>query len=95
MKSSKKTERITLNVMKKKRQIGLIILGIIFLDAIIIAQTSDWKTEITKDGRITVQSNVSKRTDEMGNKVLFIEYVATTTLNVNMQACIAVLRDVP
>jgi len=41
-----------------------------------------------------VQSNISNRTDENGDKVQLIEYIATTTASVSMQNCISVLKDV-
>lgn len=94
MNTNKKTTRIKINVMKNKVQIGLIILGMIFLNTNLFAQTIDWKTETTKDGKVTVKSKISKRTDERGNNVQLIEYVATTTASVSMQNCISVVKDV-
>lgn len=93
MNSINKTARIEINVMKYKIQIGLVLLAMIFLNADIVAQVKEWETEITKDGKVTVKSRISERTDEKGDAVQLIEYVATTTASVDMQDCIAVLKD--
>jgi len=87
-------EGIKINVMKNKVQIKLIILGIIFLNANIFAQTEEWETEITDDGKITMKYNISERTDENGDEVQLLEYIATTTDSVSMQNCISVIKDV-
>ena len=94
MNINEKTAIIKTNIMKKKVQTGLIILGMIFLNANIFAQTEEWKTEKTKDGQITVSSNISERTDENGDEVQLLEYTATTTASVSMQNCISVIKDV-
>lgn len=79
--------------MKNKVQTGLIILGMIFLNANIFAQTEEWKTEKTKDGKITVQSSISERTDENGNEVQLIEYIATTTVSIDILKCAQVIKE--
>ena len=94
MKLNEKTAIIKTDITKKKVHIGLIILGMIFLNANIFAQTEEWKTEKTKDGQITVSSNISKRADENGDEVQLLEYTATTTASVSMQNCISVIKDV-
>ena len=94
MNSNKKTAIIKTDIMKKKVQTGLIILGMIFLNANIFAQTDEWKTEKSKDGQIIVSSNISERTDENGDEVQLLEYIATTTASVSIQNCISVIKDV-
>lgn len=80
--------------MENKVQIGLIILSMILLNTNIFSQTDGWKTEKTKDGKITVRSRISERTNEMGDEVQLIEYVATTIASVDIQNCISVLKNV-
>ena len=80
--------------MKNRAKITLLILSILFLNAILVAQTEDWDIEITGDDSITVKSRISERTDEKGEEVQLIEYTATTTASVSMQNCISVLKDV-
>jgi hypothetical protein len=80
--------------MENKVQIGLITLSMILLNTNIFSQTDGWKTEKTKDGKITVRSRISERTNEMGDEVQLIEYVATTIASVDIQNCISVLKNV-
>lgn len=80
--------------MKNTIQIVLIMLVSIFLNTQIFAQSKDWNTEKTKDGSVTVQSRISKRTDEEGNTVTLIEYIATTIDSVSMKNCVSVIKDV-
>jgi len=73
-----------------------LIIGIIltFISSNIFAQASDWTTEKTEDGTITVTSKISKRTDHLDGEVQLIEYVATTTANVSLQSCISIMKDI-
>jgi hypothetical protein len=73
---------------------GIIIVISIFVNTNIFAQASDWKTEKSEDGKITVASKISKRTDEESNEVQLIEYAATTIANVSFQNCIAIMKDI-
>ena len=77
--------------MNSRVQLGLIILGMICLNANVFAQANEWKTEKTKDGEVIVRSRISDRIDESGEAVQLIEYVATTTVSVDIQQCIAVV----
>ena len=80
--------------MNNEVKIGIIILGLSFFSLNIFAQNDGWITENTEDGKIIVKSKVSKRIDEESKEVQLIEYVATITASVNIQNCIAVLKDV-
>lgn len=79
-----------------KKQIsfnGLMILIIIIGNNLTIAQTKIWKTESVDGGKIVVKSCVSERKD--GTTTLpLIEYVVTTSANVNYQKCLAMLKDI-
>lgn len=79
-----------------KKQIsfnGLMILIIIIANNLAIAQTKIWKTESIDEGKIVIKSCVSERKD--GTTTLpLIEYVATTSANVNYQKCLAILKDI-
>lgn len=76
--------------------LGKLTIGIIlsFISLKTIAQSNDWTTQKTEDGKITVTSKISKRTDHKDGEVQLIEYVATTTANVSMQNCISIMKDV-
>jgi len=58
------------------------------------AQSIDWKTEKSEDGKITVTSKISERIDEESNQVQLVEYVATTIANVSFQNCVAIMKDI-
>lgn len=92
MNSTNKTARI--NVMKNTLQTGFFILCMIFKITNILAQTEEWKTAKLDDGKITVQYNISTRTDEKGDEVPLIEYIAKTTDSVSMRKCISLMKDV-
>ena len=64
------------------------------MNANVFSQTNEWKTEKNKDGKVTVKSNISRRTDEKGDVVQLIAYSATTRERVNISNCISVLKDV-
>lgn len=72
---------------------GITLLILAFISKSISAQT-DWITEKTEDGKITVTSKISKRTDENAKEVQLIEYIASTKANVSLQNCIAIMKDI-
>lgn len=78
----------------KKTLDFLLFSGIIFLALPCKAQTDDWKTETTNDGRITVRSKVSEWTNKNGNTYPLIEYTAVSTDVLNFKSCISVMRNV-
>jgi hypothetical protein len=57
------------------------------------AQSDGWKTETVEDGNIKVTYRVSSRTNEKGDEVPLIEYVATTTAAMSLQSGIALMKD--
>lgn len=57
-----------------------------------IAQTADWKTELTKDGKVEVSYFFSESADEKGKKFNVLEYIAVTTAEVSLEACLKVLK---
>lgn len=73
---------------------GIFISVLIFINTNLFAQQTDWRTEKTEDGKITVTSKISKRTDDIEGEVQLIEYIATTTANVSMHNCISVMKDI-
>lgn len=78
----------------KKLLRSLIFLGALFLIAPANAQTDDWKTELTNDGKIRVQSKVSEWTNKKGDTYPLIEYTAVSTEVLNYQSCILVMKNV-
>ena len=71
-----------------------IIICLLFINANILAQTKEWKTEKTKDGKITVKYSVSKRTGSNGKEEQMVEYIASTTTNAKIKNLVAIMKDV-
>jgi len=76
-----------------RRQV-LVLLTTLLLNTAGFTQSAAWITEKSKDGTVTVQSCVSKRKDAQGHSHTWMEYVATTTANVRVSACVTVLKDI-
>jgi len=76
------------------RMAGLVALWLCSLGAPAQAQGERWRSAMVGDERIVVKYRVSERTNENGDEVPLIEYVATTTARISLQRCIALLTDV-
>ncbi len=82
-------------IIRIKFLLGVIASTLIFFSTNTFAQSGEWKTETTKDKLVTVKSRVSKRASEDGKTTSqLIEFVATTTANVDIQSLIALLKNV-
>ena len=57
------------------------------------AQEDGWSTGTTDKGSITVKYRVSTRTNDKGDDVPLIEYIATATADVSMPALNALMKD--
>ena len=79
---------------QNRKFLAILIFIAIFINANVIAQSTDWKTEKSNDGKIIVISKISKRIDEFSNEVQLIEYIAKTTANVSLSNCISVMKDI-
>lgn len=73
---------------------GILCLLSSVIPASLLAQTKSWITETTDNGSVTVKSCISERTDEKGSVLPLIEYIATTTVSVDQQQCISLIKDV-
>ena len=80
--------------MRIKAQIGFVMLGMIFLNINIIAQTQQWNTKILDKGKITVKYRITNQVDAKGQEVLIIEDSSSVTENLDFQKCITLLKDV-
>jgi hypothetical protein len=72
----------------------IIFAGVLFLTLPCKAQTDDWKTEKTDDGKVTVISKVSEWTNKNGDTYPLIEYTVVSTDILNYKSCISVMRNV-
>lgn len=80
--------------MNTKIQHGMLLLSIILFGTKLSAQTDEWKTALSKDGKTTVKYNFSTRIDENGEKVPVVETITTTTENIGMDNCISLMKNI-
>lgn len=80
--------------MNSEFKIGVLMICIIFFNTDIIAQTKEWKTAKTKDGKISAKYNISTRTNEAGEEVPLIESVTNATEKISIEKCIALMKNV-
>jgi|ERR1035437_9380836 hypothetical protein len=71
-----------------------VIVSFVLLNTTIFAQTKEWKTEKTKDGKITVKYCISTRIGVNSKEEQLVEYVASTTTNTTMKKLISIIKDV-
>jgi len=90
MNQNKKTAQIKLKVMPYNLHIILILLSMISFSASVSAESKEWKTEISDNGKTTVQWRISKNHDGLP----LIDYISTSTADVSMQQLISVFKDV-
>jgi hypothetical protein len=81
--------------MKNRIQISIILLLSIITSISVFAQTKNWVTEKTDDGSVIVKSCISEHKNDKGDIVPLIEYSATATMNIDMQKCISVIKNIP
>lgn len=79
--------------MKHQRKTGLFLLCVFVVNTALFAQTDDWKTDQTRDGKVEVSYIFSESVDEKGKKYNVLEYVASTTAEVSLESCMAVMRN--
>jgi hypothetical protein len=79
--------------MKGKERGGFTFICMLLVNASIIAQTADWKSETTKDGKVTVSYMFSESMDKDGKKYNVLEFVAVTAAPVPLESCRKVLMD--
>lgn len=80
--------------MNTKIQQGMLLLSIILFTTKLSAQTDEWKTILSKDGKTTVKYNFSSRMDDDGDKVPVVETITTTTDNIDIDYCISLMKDI-
>ncbi|MFO7669174.1 MAG: hypothetical protein R6W31_05915 [Bacteroidales bacterium] len=79
--------------MKGKKRGGFTFLCMLLVNASIVAQTDGWKSESTKDGKVSVSYMFSESVDKGGKKFNVLEFVAVTTAPVRLESCRKVLLD--
>lgn len=72
----------------------LIFFGSFLLQTVVYSQSDDWTKEVTGNGTIVVLSKIYNEKDNSGKELLMLEYVATSIAEVELNSCIALLKDV-
>lgn len=81
--------------MKYSVKEGLTVLCLLVLSVNISAQKPGWKTETTKDGRVSVSYQFSEFADQSGKNFNVLEYEAVTTATASLENCKKVMMDDP
>ncbi|MGL1890659.1 MAG: hypothetical protein OCD02_03485 [Spirochaetaceae bacterium] len=80
--------------MKCKIRIVFLLIVFVVINGNLIGETGNWKLQKTKKDGIIVKSSVSKEKNSEGEVIQLIEYVITTTVEVDFEDCISVIKDV-
>ncbi|HOI80184.1 hypothetical protein [Petrimonas sulfuriphila] len=64
------------------------------LGANLSAQTDEWKTALSKNGKITAKYNFSSRINEDDDKVPVVKTITTTTESIGIDNCIALMKNI-
>ncbi|MBK8801334.1 MAG: hypothetical protein IPN71_04630 [Fibrobacteres bacterium] len=80
--------------MSKNLGLRISLLCVALYGSMAPAEAGDWKTQTSKDGKITVHSKVSSMKAANGDEAPLIEYKGTTIATVDFAKCVAVLLDV-
>jgi len=67
---------------------------IVSLGANLSAQTDEWKTALSKNGKITAKYNFSSRINEDDDKVPVVKTITTTTESIGIDNCIALMKNI-
>ena len=80
--------------MKKAQKTGIILFGLVFFSTYLSAQTTEWKTATSKDGKVTAKYNFSTRINENEDKVPVVETLATTIENIPIENVVSLMKDI-
>lgn len=82
-------------ILGREYLIGVMLLcTMLFNTCLTIAQSGNWESASSKDGKITTKYSISTRSDKDGEDVPLIESITTATEEVSMEQCIALMKDV-
>jgi len=66
-----------------------------FMNLSVLAQSAEWKTEHSKDGRVEVNYLIKSEKKQMGDKVQVVEYESTMLSQaVELEQCITLMKNV-
>lgn len=67
---------------------------VVFFGTNLSAQTEEWKTALSKNGKITTKYNFSSRINEDDDKVPVVKTITTTTESIGIDNCIALMKNI-
>jgi hypothetical protein len=80
--------------MPNQRTVVVLAICMLLFTNRILAQSGGWKTETTKDGKISVKYLISNHTGAKGKEEQLVEYAASTTAKASMTKLISIFKDV-
>ncbi|WP_436418376.1 hypothetical protein KCV26_06995 [Petrimonas sulfuriphila] len=73
---------------------SIFLLSIFLSGTQLSAQTDEWKTALSKNGKITAKYNFSSRINEDDDKVPVVKTITTTTESIGIDNCIALMKNI-
>lgn len=80
--------------MKKILKTRTILLGMVLFSTYLSAQTNEWKTATSKDGKVMAKYNFSTRINENGEKAPVVETIATTIEHIPIENAVLLMKDI-
>lgn len=72
-----------------------LLVGCFCLNTLLLAQSVNWKTEQSKDGRVEVNYLIKSEQNQQGKKVQIVEYESTMlSQTVSLQQCTTLMKNV-
>ena len=72
----------------------IILSCVLFFQIDVTAQNNEWKTAVSKDGKVTAKYDFTTRLNENGDKVPVVNSLTATTVNMDIGNCISLMKDV-
>ena len=80
--------------MKKILKTRTILLGMVLFSTCLSAQTNEWKTATSKDGKVMAKYNFSTRSNENAEKSPVGETIATTIEHIPIENAVLLMKDI-
>ena len=80
--------------MKKILKTRTILLGMVLFSTCLSAQTNEWKTATSKDGKVMAKYNFSTRINENGEKAPVVETIATKIEHIPIENAVLLMKDI-
>jgi len=80
--------------MARKIKRGILFLSTILLGTTLSAQTDEWKTATSKNGKVTAKYHFSTRVNEDGDNVPLVQAITSTKTDIGIENCISLMKNV-